>query len=195
MGCLFYRSLLYFLSVLVMDLEVSQTSWASEVPSLLSDDLLNAAMPALEPSTPVPPQGVTDFTLASATPSSAGAISDPSARFAETRHPSTSGVPRFGSFAAAVLGSRPNIPFFPLKVDRSNTIVVRVPSGFYARASYTREKFMSVLFKLVRPESVCSVQLCPGCNFRVTFKPAFQAEKTKLLLRGLSSEGVFFPRF
>ena len=94
------------------------------------------------------------------------------------------------SFASVASASRPNIPFFPVSIDRANTLLVKVPTSL--STSITRHSFMSSLFKIVSPNAVCSVQLCPGHNYRVTFKEGFSAERTKLLLRGISHDGLFF---
>ena len=102
----------------------------------------------------------------------------------------------FASVAKTAVLPPKEILSFPVSVARPNTLVVRIPPRYYAKSGFTCAHFLSILFKLVKPASLSAVQLCRGCNFRVTFKPNSAAEQQKLLLHCLSSEdGVYFPVF
>ena len=144
-------------------------------------------------------------TLSSSSSVSTSVVSTPSLTSSGPTAPAQTGsssnsVPAraksFASVAKTAALPPKEIFSFPVSVDRPNTLVVRVPPTYYAKSGFTRPRFLSILFKLVKPASVSAVQLCPGCNFRVTFKPNFAAEQQRLLLHGLSSEdGVYFPVF
>ena len=81
-----------------------------------------------------------------------------------------------------------------VEIPRARTLICRVPTAYWAKAAFTRQRFLSLLFKTVSPTSVVAVQQCPGCNFWITFSNSShgRADRERLLLSGLSSEGVYF---